>query len=74
MFGRDLTEQVHADSRDEERQVPVIVEKCIDAVEALGMQSMLCCLTKPDTLSTGLRGYLPQDRRFRAIKSDNPAI
>ncbi|KAF8973325.1 hypothetical protein BDZ97DRAFT_1780833 [Flammula alnicola] len=34
MFGRDLTEQVHADSRGEERQVPVIVEKCIAAVEA----------------------------------------
>jgi len=38
MFGRDLIEQVHADSTDEDgpRQVPVIVEKCIDAVEALG--------------------------------------
>jgi hypothetical protein len=37
MFGRDLTEQVHADSRHGERQVPVIVEKCIDAVEALAL-------------------------------------
>ena len=38
MFGRDLIEQVLADSMDEDgpRQVPVIVEKCIDAVEALG--------------------------------------
>ena len=36
MFGRDLTEQVHADSKDEERLVPVIVEKCIDAVDTLG--------------------------------------
>jgi Rho-type GTPase-activating protein 1/2 len=36
MFGRDLTEQVRADSRDEERQVPIIVEKCIEAVEARG--------------------------------------
>ncbi|KAF8161043.1 hypothetical protein B0H34DRAFT_699173 [Crassisporium funariophilum] len=34
MFGRDLTEQVRADSTDEERQIPVIVEKCIEAVEA----------------------------------------
>ncbi|PPQ68189.1 hypothetical protein CVT25_015021 [Psilocybe cyanescens] len=34
MFGRDLTEQVHADSKGEDRQVPVIVEKCIEAVEA----------------------------------------
>ncbi|KAJ3514631.1 hypothetical protein NLJ89_g2275 [Agrocybe chaxingu] len=33
MFGRDLTEQVHADRRDDDRQVPVIVEKCIEAVE-----------------------------------------
>lgn len=36
MFGRDLTEQVRADSKEEERNVPVIVEKCIDAVETLG--------------------------------------
>ncbi|KAF8906585.1 hypothetical protein CPB84DRAFT_1675734 [Gymnopilus junonius] len=34
MFGRDLSEQVQADSKDEERHVPVIVEKCIEAVEA----------------------------------------
>lgn len=37
MFGRDLTEQVRADSRDYERLVPIIVEKCIEAVDALGM-------------------------------------
>ncbi|KAJ6593819.1 hypothetical protein B0H19DRAFT_1092151 [Mycena capillaripes] len=38
MFGRDLTEQVHADAaQGGDRQVPVIVEKCIDAVEALAM-------------------------------------
>jgi len=36
MFGRDLIEQVRADTRGEERYVPVIVEKCIDAVDALG--------------------------------------
>lgn len=36
MFGRDLTEQARADAKDEERYVPVIVEKCIDAVDALG--------------------------------------
>jgi hypothetical protein len=36
MFGRELIEQVEADSKGEERQVPVIVEKCIDAVEARG--------------------------------------
>ncbi|KAF9461310.1 hypothetical protein BDZ94DRAFT_1264138 [Collybia nuda] len=37
MFGRDLVEQVHADSKDEERHIPVIVEKCIDAVETLAL-------------------------------------
>ena len=36
MFGRDLTEQVRADSKEEQRLVPVIVDKCIDAVDALG--------------------------------------
>jgi hypothetical protein len=36
MFGRDLVEQVRADAKGEERYVPVIVEKCIDAVDALG--------------------------------------
>lgn len=41
LFGRDLAEQVRADSKDGERQVPVIVEKCIDAVEALGKQNPL---------------------------------
>ncbi|KAJ6586840.1 hypothetical protein DFH09DRAFT_1307948 [Mycena vulgaris] len=38
MFGRDLTEQVLADAQGGDRQVPVIVEKCIDAVEALAME------------------------------------
>ncbi|KAH8119286.1 RhoGAP-domain-containing protein [Phellopilus nigrolimitatus] len=37
MFGRDLIEQVRDDSKHVELFVPVIVEKCIDAVEALGM-------------------------------------
>ena len=37
MFGRDLIEQAKADSKDSERFVPVIVDKCIDAVETLGM-------------------------------------
>lgn len=40
MFGRDLIEQVRADARGEERYVPVIVEKCIDAVDALGELSV----------------------------------
>lgn len=37
MFGRDLIEQVKSDSKWGERRVPVIVEKCIDAVEALAL-------------------------------------
>lgn len=41
MFGRDLVEQVRADTRGSERFIPVIVEKCIDAVEASGTCSCL---------------------------------
>jgi hypothetical protein len=36
MFGRDLTEQVRADAQGGDRMVPIIVEKCIEAVEANG--------------------------------------
>ncbi|KAG6868110.1 hypothetical protein C0993_007521 [Termitomyces sp. T159_Od127] len=38
MFGRDLIEQAHADARGEDLQVPVIVEKCIEAVEAIALE------------------------------------
>jgi Rho-type GTPase-activating protein 1/2 len=41
MFGRDLSEQVRSDSRREQRPVPVIVEKCIAAVDALGKQLVI---------------------------------
>ncbi|TFK75276.1 RhoGAP-domain-containing protein [Pluteus cervinus] len=38
MFGRDLIEQVRADTREgEERWIPVIVEKCVDAVDVLAL-------------------------------------
>jgi len=37
MFGRELTEQVRVDSKVTERMVPLIVEKCIAAVEANGL-------------------------------------
>ncbi|KAH7888929.1 RhoGAP-domain-containing protein [Phlebopus sp. FC_14] len=37
MFGRDLIEQVKSDSRWGERKVPVIVEKCIEAVEKIAL-------------------------------------
>jgi Rho-type GTPase-activating protein 1/2 len=36
MFGRDLVGQVRSDARGGARFVPVIVEKCIEAVEAIG--------------------------------------
>jgi hypothetical protein len=36
MFGRELTEQVRADSKISDRMVPLIVEKCISAVDATG--------------------------------------
>ncbi|KAF8840695.1 RhoGAP-domain-containing protein [Paxillus ammoniavirescens] len=37
MFGRDLVEQVKSDLRWGERKTPVIVEKCIEAVETLAI-------------------------------------
>lgn len=37
LFGRDLVEQVRADGGEQERYIPVIVEKCINAVEKSGM-------------------------------------
>ncbi|KAI5121576.1 hypothetical protein M0805_000755 [Coniferiporia weirii] len=37
MFGRDLIEQVREDSKTSELFVPIIVEKCIEAVEALAL-------------------------------------
>jgi hypothetical protein len=36
MFGRELTEQVRADSRVSDKMTPLLVEKCIEAVEANG--------------------------------------
>ena len=56
MFGRDLIEQVHADSKDEDRLIPVIVEKCIDAVEASGACSCLQILLLGLTLEFDRHG------------------
>ena len=36
MFGHELAEQVHADSRFTDKMTPLLVEKCIAAVEATG--------------------------------------
>ena len=36
IFGRELTEQVRADSKISDRMVPLIVEKCIAAVDGTG--------------------------------------
>lgn len=42
MFGRNLIEQVRADAKNEPgRMVPVIVDKCIRAVEASGKYSLV---------------------------------
>ncbi|KAF8322295.1 RhoGAP-domain-containing protein, partial [Clavulina sp. PMI_390] len=38
MFGRDLIEQARADDRGTGRMIPVIVEKCLEAVEAIGLE------------------------------------
>ncbi|KAI0072664.1 RhoGAP-domain-containing protein [Panus rudis PR-1116 ss-1] len=57
MFGRDLIEQVHADAMkdDENRVIPVIVEKCIDAVDLLGMFLLGCMYdTHPHMRFVGL--------------------
>lgn len=50
MFGRDLIEQVQTDSRGDDRQVPILVEKCIQAVEAIGAPAVLILATqlRPD--------------------------
>lgn len=37
MFGRELVEQVRSDSRWGERRVPIIVEKCIEAVDTVAL-------------------------------------
>ncbi|KAI0044212.1 RhoGAP-domain-containing protein [Auriscalpium vulgare] len=37
MFGRDLTDQVRSDSKNRDRMVPAIVEKCIDAVDSIAL-------------------------------------
>lgn len=56
MFGRDLIEQVHADARGSGRTIPIIVEKCLEAVEASGefrvlalggTSSLTCRFTRP---------------------------
>ncbi len=36
MFGRELTEQVRADSKLTDKMAPLLVEKCITAVDATG--------------------------------------
>ncbi|KAI0317192.1 hypothetical protein OF83DRAFT_1059040 [Amylostereum chailletii] len=38
MFGRELTEQVRADTRYHDSMVPVIVEKCIEAVDNIAIE------------------------------------
>jgi len=49
LFGRDLIEQTRADAaRGDDRSIPVIVEKCINAVEKSGELTLLPgCLPVP---------------------------
>ncbi len=49
MFGRDLIEQVRLDAKGGTRLIPVIVEKCISAVEALGKSICLVELFHTDS-------------------------
>ena len=61
MFGRDLIEQVRADAKGEERYTPVIVEKCIDAVDALGE------LVVPFRYASWFKFYHPQPLTMRVF-------
>lgn len=78
MFGRNLAEQVRADARGGDREVPIIVEKCVDAVEALGKFFVSYCSSsrpKPEAFySPGLRGNLSQERWFGSNQSHHPII
>ncbi|KAH0828045.1 hypothetical protein J3R83DRAFT_3695 [Lanmaoa asiatica] len=51
IFGRDLVDQVRYDLRWGDRKVPVIVEKCIGAVEALGQSPTLVAQSPVDVSS-----------------------
>jgi hypothetical protein len=78
MFGRELTEQVRADSKFNEKMVPLIVEKCIAAVEGSCEPLLLTGIASMDIEliphSTGLRGYLSQERRRRPVQVDHAAL
>lgn len=77
MFGRELTEQVRADSKFSEKMVPLIVETCIAAVEASGEPLLLeSPATKVELIpySAGLRGYLSQERRRCPVQADHAAF
>jgi len=78
LFGRDLTEQVIEDGHT----VPVIVTKCIEAVETQGSflnPQALIDLTSHTSLNScldrdGIRGYLPENRRIVPFESHYAAI
>jgi hypothetical protein len=77
MFGRDLTEQVRADSKVSDRMVPLIVEKCIAAVDTTG-KSPPARMDQPINISIlrspGLRGYLSQDRGLWPVQADHATL
>lgn len=76
MFGRELTEQVRADSKFNEKMVPLIVETCIAAVEASGelLQEYPATNIELVPYSAGLRGYLSQERRRCPVQADHAAF
>lgn len=77
MFGRDLVEQVDADAKGGDRQVPVIVEKCIEAVEVRGLSlsriSSGAGILIPHS-SSGVRRNLPKNWWIRSDQSHHAHV
>jgi len=74
MFGRELIEQVHADARGSGRAVPILVEKCIMAVEERG-ESHICKESKSlRGFRPGIRRYLSKEWRGGSVKGDHTSV
>lgn len=71
MFGRPLKEQIAADGQP----IPVIVSKCIEAVEAQGKFNASAQFRKLIfLLSYGSRGCIPKDGWFESVQTHNAAV
>ena len=76
MFGRDLTEQADADKE----AVPVIVRKCIAAVDAIGMEyegashSNIAELTMRADAASLFHRHLPEDGRLVRGQAHHPPV